>query len=110
MIIAPTRSFTLGKFTVHQRPRPDNPAFAQYSVYIGERFVGNSFSIPDLGCCEWLENSDGVYAKEEQTYQLPPLRLRGAVSRAWKKERQRRPGRQRKADAERELEEAIAEG
>lgn len=106
MIIADTCSFTLGKFTVQQRPRPDNPAWPVYIVFRGEKLIGKSFSIPDLGCCEWLERTNGVYATPEESYQMLPLRLRGAI-----KERVRRPaGRPRREDSERELAEAISDG
>lgn len=48
----------LGKFTVHVRLRFDNPAWPLYVVYVGERLIGKSFSIPDLGCCQWLERQN----------------------------------------------------
>lgn len=61
-------TFRLGKFTVRQQLRFDNPAFAQFVVFIGERLIGKSFSMPDLGCCEWLERQADldrvVYAKD----------------------------------------------
>lgn len=110
MNVAESRTFQLGPYTVRQRPRFDNPAFAVYKVFRGDTFIGDSFSIPDLGCCEWLERTRGVYATPEENYQLPPLRERGAVSRTWRQERLRRSGRQRKADSDRELAEAIADG
>lgn len=110
MNIADTRSFQLGPYTVKQRPRFDNPAFAVYKVFRGDRFIGDSFSIPDEGCCAWLERTRGIYATPDQNYDLPPLKERGAVSRTWRKERLRRSGRQRKEDAARELAEAISDG
>jgi hypothetical protein len=45
----------LGKYTVIARTRFDNPFWSQYVVYIGEIIIGKSFSMPDLGCCAWLE-------------------------------------------------------
>lgn len=56
MIIAEVRSFTISRYTVWQKPRMDNPAFAQYLIYIGDRLLGKSFSLPDLGCCQWVEH------------------------------------------------------
>lgn len=87
MIVCETRTFTLGKFTVRQSPRFDNPAWAVYTVYLGDKVIGKSFSIPDLGCCEYLERWDGYYVHEEDHYQRAPLKLRGAIkSRAKRKE------------------------
>lgn len=54
MIIAETRSFTVGIYTVWQRPRMDNPAFPQYLIYLRDRLLGKSFSVPDVSCCEWV--------------------------------------------------------
>jgi len=53
--ICATRTFRLGPYTVQQRPREDSPAWAQYRVFLGAVLIGKSFSIPDLGCCAWLE-------------------------------------------------------
>ena len=54
--------FTLGKYTVRIRLRPDNPAFVRYQIFIGQRFIGNQFSFPGVSDCEWLERNAGVYA------------------------------------------------
>lgn len=59
MMIAETRSFELGPFSVQQRPRQDNPAFAVYIISRASRFIGKSFSCPDLECCRWLEREHG---------------------------------------------------
>ena len=48
-------TLVMGAFTVRVCLRPDNPAFPIYAVYRGELFVGKSFSMPDEGCCRWLE-------------------------------------------------------
>lgn len=85
MIIAETRTFPVGPFTVHQRPRLDNPAWAQYLVFLGKKLVGASFSLPDLGCCEWLRDKRGVYASPEDSQILPRQQLRGAAIRSRKK-------------------------
>lgn len=55
--------YILGKFTVHEALRKDNPAWPQYAVYLGHNLIGKSFSRPDLSCCQWLERTQGVYAK-----------------------------------------------
>lgn len=55
-------TFTIGVYTVHARPRQDNPGWLVYLVYRGSSLIGKSFSVPDLGCCRWLETSNGVYA------------------------------------------------
>lgn len=60
MIIAETRIFKLGPYTVVQRPRLDNPAWAVYAISRGDKFIGNSFSVPDKSCCQWLERA--IYA------------------------------------------------
>lgn len=58
MNIVESRSWLLGKFTVHQRPRIDSPSWACYLVFIGERLIGKSFSMPDLECCCYLERQE----------------------------------------------------
>lgn len=69
-VIAETCSFALGRYTVWQRPRPDNPAWAVFVVYVGTKLIGKSFSRPDLECCRWLERSNGCYAEQS----APPRR------------------------------------
>lgn len=67
MIIAPTCSFSVGTYTVWQRPRMDNPAFAQYLVFLGEKLIGKTFSVPDVDACRWLQqHPDGHYAKDSK--------------------------------------------
>lgn len=79
MIVCETRTFTLGPYTVRQSPRFDNPAWPVYTILKNDKIIGKSFSIPDLGCCRWLEINNGVYARRDETYQPEPLRLRGAI-------------------------------
>lgn len=65
MNIAETRTFQVGPYTVRQQPRFDSPSWAQYLVFLGDVLVGKSFSMPDLGCCEWLERQkrdESIYA------------------------------------------------
>lgn len=61
MLIVETSTFAMGRYLVVQRPRPDNPGWAVYLVFLGETLVGKSFSMPDIGCCQWLEH--GRYTK-----------------------------------------------
>lgn len=77
MLIADTRTFNVGPYTISQRPRTDNPAWPVYIITKGSRYIGRSFSIPDEGCCQWLEATGGVYATESYTPARPELR--GAV-------------------------------
>jgi hypothetical protein len=63
MPIAETRCWMIGPYSVQQRPRPDNPAWAVYIVFRGDKLIGKSFSIPDIGCCRWLQaHQNGQYA------------------------------------------------
>lgn len=81
MIICESLTFQLGPYTVHQRPRTDSPGWAVYLVYLGHRFIGKSFSIPDEGCCQWLERSGGRYAEPSQK----PRRQSAKNSRLFKR-------------------------
>ena len=66
--IALSIRWTIGRFVIHQRPRPDNPHFAVYIVSLKDREIGRSFSIPDRDCCEWLlHHPDGHYAPTSAT-------------------------------------------
>lgn len=60
MNIAETRTYQIGKFTIRQQPHFDNPAFAQYLVYFGERLVGKQFSAPSESDCEWLSRQTDI--------------------------------------------------
>lgn len=91
--IAQFAIWRIGPYTVRQGLRQDNPAFAQYIVFRDARLIGKSFSRPDESCCRWLEITHGVYATESATF---------------KKWRMRRPGRPRKSESARDLEEALA--
>jgi hypothetical protein len=53
-MIAATSSFTVGRFTVLQRPRHDNPYFAVFVIYLGEVFIGKQFSMPSESDCQSL--------------------------------------------------------
>lgn len=61
-VIAETRTFQVGRFTVHQRVRPDNPFWPVYIVTLADRIVGRNFSQPNEGDCEWLlRHPDGRF-------------------------------------------------
>lgn len=55
MIIAESRTFQLGPYTVRQQPRRDSPAWACYLVFLGDVLIGKSFSMPNRSDCEWIE-------------------------------------------------------
>lgn len=97
------RSITarLGPYTVREGLRRDNPGWPVYLVYKGERLIGRQFSRPSLSDCEWLDRERVVYALAEQSKRdfRKHSRHIGQFSRR---------GRPRKADAERELAEAMA--
>jgi hypothetical protein len=59
-LIATTSTYTAGDFTVQQRPRQDNPAFAVFLVFLGETLIGKQFSRPTESDCRWLERN--IYA------------------------------------------------
>ena len=80
--IAETARWTIGRFIVQARPRQDNPAFCVYLVFLGGRLIGKSFSLPDLGCCLWLQRTGGCYAESS----AEPLNYRD-------RQKKRRPGR-----------------
>lgn len=87
----------LGPYTVVEGLRHDNPAWPLFLIYKGDALIGKQFSRPCLSDCEWLDRERGVYAtssnetRKGHAYSLQP----------------KRRGRPRKADAERELEEAM---
>jgi hypothetical protein len=61
-----TTTITLGRYTVRQGIRVDNPAFPSYLIYCGERLIGKQFSMPSESDCAWLERTNGTYAKESR--------------------------------------------
>lgn len=96
-------TFQLGKFTVRIALRPDNPAFAKFVVFRGDRLIGTQFSRPNESDCKWLEQWGTEYAAESFWVQTSSLcqRLRGGGQT-------HKRGRPRKEDSERELQEALA--
>lgn len=70
--VAETKTHRVGKYVVRQQPHFDNPAFAQYLVFLGDVLIGKCFSIPCESDCEWLERQ-----QREQTlyaYSSAPLK------------------------------------
>lgn len=63
-MIAESRAYQVGPFTIQERPRPDNPAWPVYIVLLGLRVVGKGFSKPSISDCEWMAGQKGetVYA------------------------------------------------
>ncbi len=108
MTIVEALTFDLGPYTVKQRPRFDNPAFAVYKIFRGTKFVAASFSRPDEGCCRWLElqkSANLVYA--EASRPLFENALRGAA--LLKTQRRKREAEARKrAEAEENVEQPEA--
>ena len=68
MNIAETSTFAVGKFTVRQSVRPDNPFFPCYSVFLCAVFIGKQFSYPSASDCEWLQRNGGVYVAPKDRY------------------------------------------
>lgn len=101
MNIIEVRTFHIGSYTVHQRPRFDSPGWAQYLVYLGEVLIGKCFSCPCESDCQWLERQ-----QREQTgyaYSSAPLHdltgvRRGKAWRSYPKRTRKKP------------EEALADG
>ena len=91
---------TLGKYAVWYDPLSHRP-YGLFRIYKGERYVAAQLSMPCESDCQWLDRDRGVYAsssfRDDKPYGYRTL-LRGAARR----------GRPRKADAERELQEALA--
>jgi hypothetical protein len=54
--VAETRTYQLGRYTVRQQPHWDNPAFAQYLVFLDDVLIGKCFSSPGISDCDWLEH------------------------------------------------------
>ena len=63
MIVATTSSFTVGRYTVQQRPRFDNPAFAVFIIFLGAKLIGKQFSMPSVSDCDTLKRQASEDAK-----------------------------------------------
>ena len=70
-------TFMVGAFVVRQAPRFDNPRWAVFIVFLGERLIGKCFSRPDQEWCSHLLRR----ANAEITYQPAPrkAKLRGVA-------------------------------
>lgn len=81
MVIAETATFEVGRYLVVQRPRPDNPAWPVYIVFLKDKLVGKSFSRPDIGCCDWLnrQKNDEVRYAEPNRAHAYLFKLRGVA-------------------------------
>lgn len=67
-IVEPAK-WECGRYTVRRSVRPDNPAFARYMIFRGDKLVGRSFSVPDAGWCESIERIEktGLYVDKLST-------------------------------------------
>lgn len=72
--IAETRTYQLGKFTIREQPRFDNPAWPQYLIFRGEKLIGAQFSRPSLSDCEWHMRGH-IYALPTQSKPKPVFSL-----------------------------------
>lgn len=81
MMIAQVRIYAVGRFTVREQPRPDNPYWPVYIVILNDRIVGKGFSKPNESDCQWMlantRDGDLVYAnpsvaKIPRTYRVKP--------------------------------------
>ena len=77
MTLPEVRSWALGRYTVRQAVRLDNPAFAQFIIMRGVEVVGYSFSKPDLSQCVSTERitASGRYVKEGGSQKFHSYRL-----------------------------------
>lgn len=105
-------TYTAGAYTVRISLRPDNPAFARYLVFKFDKLVGRQFSRPSETDCQWLERCC-QYATESHCATFSdghPIKIsRGANGHfgGGKAFTVGRRGRPRRADAERQLQEAL---
>jgi len=107
-----TDALNLGPYTVRCLVRPDNPAWPQYAVFLGEVKIGACFSIPDLGACQWLEAQ-----QREQTlyaYSAAPLpeltKRRELTNKFGVNQHNRKLGAPRKPETLLDIEKALAGG
>jgi hypothetical protein len=81
------KTFKLGRYVVRIALRHDNPAFAKYLIFRGDKLIGRQFSWPCESDCQWHERMAGVYATVSQTYHKFTMPRRGRPTNA---ERDRR--------------------
>lgn len=109
--IAETRIWKIGKFTVRQQPRQDNSYWPCYWVFVDDVVIGKSFSMPDLGCCEWLERQEidrTIYAySSAPLYDVSKYKRGASNPRAFSIHRHKR-GRPTKEEQRRREAELIA--
>lgn len=60
-----TATFKVGRYTVHQRARFDNPAWPQYLVMLGSKVIGKQFSMPSETDCERLRRESSPVVQIE---------------------------------------------
>lgn len=64
--IAETRTYQIGKFTIREQPRYDNPAWPKYLIFLGDKLIGSQFSRPGVSDCEWQARGH-IYALPSQS-------------------------------------------
>ncbi len=100
-------TFQLGPYTVHLRQQPGQQC-PLYHVFLGSVKIGKSISVPDLGCCQWLERQQ----RDQTGYAYSTERLTDkpygfTAVHHYLHYKKKRPGRPRKADAQRQRHEAL---
>lgn len=89
LIIAEQKVFRIGRYTVRQQIRPDNPYWPQYVIFLGDDLVGKQFSMPNESDCDWLRRTNGVYALvSAPTTKFSVSRRRGRPSNVERASRQ----------------------
>mgnify|MGYP001593378641 CR=1 FL=1 len=100
--LAATRVWLLGPYKIVSAARFDNPAFSRHTIYRDGKFLGCQFSVPSESDCAWFERGTAQYAESSKE-----STARYGYVGIWYKPKRGRP---KKGEAERELQEAIADG
>lgn len=97
ILIAETKVYELGQYTIRKQPLFDNPYWATHVIFHQGEIIGRQLSVPTESDCDWYRATKGRYAAPTPWRQAHPELMRNS-----------RRGRPRKEDARRMLEEAIA--
>lgn len=92
-------AITYERYTVWHDPLAHRP-WGLYRIYRGAKYCGAQLSYPSKDDCEWHDKWVGTFAIAAP--------LRGLNEYGYSSERYRRKGRRRKAEADAELQEALA--
>lgn len=74
-MICKTKVYPLGRFVIRQQPHFDNPAFAQFLVFLGTTLIGKQFSAPSISDCERIER-ERAQATPSRAYAKTTYRVR----------------------------------